>query len=62
MYREEWQRYLATVSVSDLRGFLSSQGDELLQVVQKQAHLLPHCFFTEALDEDPYPSAFITPE
>jgi hypothetical protein len=61
-YHEEWQRYLATVSLSDLRDIFTSKDDELLQVVQKHTHRLPHDFLTEALDEDPYHSALITPE
>jgi hypothetical protein len=59
---ENWQRYLATLSLSELREIFTAKPEALLQVARKYANHYPHDFLTEALNEDPYHATFITPK
>jgi len=61
-YYEEWQRYFATLTLSELREIFTAKANALLTIVKRHANRFPHDFLTEALDEDPYHVTFITPE
>jgi hypothetical protein len=61
-YHEDWQRYLATLSLSELREIFTVEPEALLQIVKKHASHYPHDFLTEALNESPYHATFITPK
>jgi len=61
-WHQQWQKYIVTLSISDLREIFTSQHDILLQNVQKHLFHLPHDFLSQALDEDSYHSALITTE
>ncbi|RFU36329.1 hypothetical protein B7463_g69, partial [Scytalidium lignicola] len=54
--------YRSIYRISDLREIFTAQGDVLQQLVEKYARHFPSDFLTEALDEEPYHSTFITPE
>jgi len=53
-YHKDWQRYSATLSLSQLREVFSATGDNLLQVTRENTISATNDFLTEALNEDPY--------
>jgi hypothetical protein len=58
----EWQEYLATLTISDLREIFTAVDDDLMHVLKNHLYRTAEPFLTEALDEIPYHSSFITPE
>lgn len=59
---ETWQRYFATLSLTQLRDYFAAHGESLMQMTQKYAGRWPNDFLTGALDESPYHSSMYTQE
>jgi hypothetical protein len=45
-----------------LREIFTAEGDDLMHILQKHSYRAAEEFLTEALDEIPYHSSFVTPE
>jgi len=56
------QKYMATMSLSDLREFLTAKDEGLIHILKKNGLNYSHDFLTEALDEEPYHPIWETPE
>jgi len=57
-----YKKYMATMSLSDLREFFTAKDEELLEIIQKNGHNYCHDFLTEALEMEPYDQIWDTPE
>jgi hypothetical protein len=57
-----WQDYLAVLSISELRIIFAANDDKLEQILRKHIPNRTHESLDRALDEEPTPSALLTPE